>query len=219
MKFLPPLFVILGAAPAALLAQAPAAPAPAAKAVQEMNATFPAEIDPVVIEVLRKAFAAQRAKGSFRATMESAGLGGAAIPTMEMEFVFPDRMRMKTSGMEIIGVGGQTMMRMGDSWMQAPVEVSKAAGSCGDPKKVEEMLGNTTAARSLGQVKIGEKLLDSYEVQVKTKGATSKSKFYISPDDNLIRRVETQAEVQGKPTTSTLTYADYGAPIRIELPK
>lgn len=226
MKFQLPLFAVLLVAPGALFAQAPAAPAPTAppaaagsKPEPELNATLPAEIDPVVIAVLRQAFAAQRTKGSFRATMESAGQGGGAIPSMEMEFVFPDRMRMKMSGMEIVGVGGKTMMRMGDSWMPAPAEVSKASGSFGDPKKVEEMLGNTTYAKSLGQTKIDEKLLDSYEVHVKTKGAISKLKFYISPGDSLIRRVETQADLLGKPTTSTLNYSDYGVPIRIELPK
>lgn len=224
MKFLLLLFASLAAASGALFAQAPAAPAPAVapateKADPELNATFPAEVDPTVIETLRKSFAAQRAKGSFRATMATEAAGEGAVPPMEMEFVFPDRMRMKMSGMEIIGVGGKTMMRMGEAWMSAPAEVSKASGSFGDPKKVEEMLGNTMYAKTLGQAKIDGKVLDAYEVHIKTKGAISKSKFYLSPDDNLIRRVETQAEVLGKPMTSTLSYSDYGASIKIELPK
>ena len=231
MKFLPSLFAALLAAPVALFGQAPATVAPTippaiatpvpatAKAGPEPGAASPADIDPAVIEILRKSFGAQRAKGSFRATMSSAGLGDGTIPPMEMEFVFPDRMRMKMTGMEIIGVGSKTMMRMGDSWLPAPAEVSKAAGSFGDPKKIEEMLSNTTYAKSVGPAKVDEIAVDAYEVRIKTKGAISKSKFFISPSDNLIRRVETQADIQGKSMTSTLDYSDYGAPIRIELPK
>src|SRR5450432_1794246 len=181
MKFLLPLFTVVLIVPGAIFAQAPAAPAPAptvaptsGKAEPELNATFPAEIDPTVIETLRKSFAAQRAKGSFRATMETAGLGDGTVPPMQMEFVFPDRMRMKMSGMEIIAVGGKSMMRMGEAWLPAPAEVSKASGSFGDPKKVEEMLGNTTYAKSLGQTKVDGKMMDSYEVHIRTKGVDSK---------------------------------------------
>jgi hypothetical protein len=108
-------------APLSLFAQTPAAPPPAdaarapasAAAESKPNDDAKADIDPAVVEAIRKAFAAQRAKGSFRAHMESTGLGGASIPTVEMEFVFPDRMKMKMADVEVVGVGDKTMMKMG----------------------------------------------------------------------------------------------------------
>ncbi|OAI42316.1 hypothetical protein AYO41_04495 [Verrucomicrobia bacterium SCGC AG-212-E04] len=235
MKFLPSLVVACClATPGALFGQAPAAPAPAAspaktgsspakgkakQATPEPNATFPAEIDAGVIEILRKAHAAQRAKGSFRAQIESSAPGGAVLPSMVMEVVIPDRVRLKRSGVEIIAVGSKAMVRKGDVWEPAPPEIAKAFGSFDDPKAVEEMLGKSIFAKSLGQARLEQTVVDSYELHFKTKTGVTKSKFFITPDDNLIRRLESKTEVGGKTASATLVFADYGAPIQIELPK
>ena len=209
-------------APLGLLAQGPAAPPAAAKpgaAAYPAKAAAAANVDPAVIEILRKSFEAQRAKGTFRARMESTGPGGVVMPSAKLEFVFPNRLHMNLSGLEVVGVGDKIMIKVGDAWMPAPANMKQPTGEFSDPKKVDELLGKATYAKSLGQTKIGELVVDSYELHTKTKDIATQSKFYISPAENLVQRVETQSDVKGKQMTSTLTYFDYGAPIQIELPK
>jgi hypothetical protein len=225
------LVVACTAVPLSLLAQAPAA-SPAAESQKrpppvalegkptDAKTNAPSEVDPAVVEVMRKAFAAQRAKGTFRARMESASVAGMALPAVEMEFVFPNRMRMKmTGGVEVVGVGDTTMVKMGEGWMPAPAAMKSAGSNFGDPKKVDDMLSSATVAKSLGPTKIDGVSVDAYQFNSKPKEGESKSKVFILPASNLIHRIETEAEVMGKTATTTLDYYDYGAPILIELPK
>jgi hypothetical protein len=229
MKFQFALLSACLAAPLALFAQAPAAPAaprvadpakspPATTAASKPVVVDKTEVDPAVIETMRKAFAAQRAKGSFRARMDAGTLGGGDIPTVEMEFVFPDRMKMKMADVEVVGVGDKTMMKMGEGWLPAPAAMKSPGSNFGDPKRVDEMLTGAVVAKSLGPTKIDGLAVESYQLNTNTKEGLSKSKIYLTPADSLIRRIETEANVMGKDATSTLDYYDYGAPIRIELP-
>jgi hypothetical protein len=215
------------AAPLSLFAQAPAAPPaadpakspPTTTAESKPVADAKIDVDPAVIDALRKAFAAQRAKGSFRARMDAGTLGGGDIPPIDMEFVFPDRMRMKMTGVEVVGVGDKTMVKMGEGWLPAPAAVKSPASSFGDPKRVDEMLTGAVLAKNLGPTKIDGVAVEAYQLDTNTKEGLSKSKIYLTPADSLIRRIETEANVMGKDATSRLDYFDYGAPIRIELPK
>ena len=200
-------------APLSLFAQNAAEPPKAAP-----GAATKADVDPAVIDTMRKSFAAQRAKGSFRARIESTGLG-AAVPAVDMEFVFPDRMRMKMSGVEVVGVGEKTMVKMGEGWNPAPSSLKSAGSDFGDPKKVEEMLATAVAAKSLGPAKVDGIPVDSYQLNTKNKEGISRSKIYIIPATGLIQRIETEAEMGGQKATSRMDYFDYGAPIKIELPK
>ncbi len=215
-----PLLLATLVAPLSLYAQAPAAPA-AANPAQPPAAAADAktDVDPAVIETMRKAFAAQRAKGSFRARMESTGLGGMAIPAVEMEFVFPDRMKMKMTGVEVVSIGEKTMVKMGEGWTPAPASMKGAGSNFGDPKKVDEMMTGAVVAKNLGPTKIDGVAVDSYQLNTKTKEGTSKSKIYLIPASGLIQRIETEAEVMGQNATSKLDYYDYGAKIQIDLPK
>jgi hypothetical protein len=208
--------LVIGAlllAPAPLIAQATksAAVAPAKTAAVS-------EIDPAVITALRTAFAAQRAKGSYRALMDNS-LGGIVLPSLEVEAVYPNRIRLKRSGMEIVFVNGKGMLRMGDKWERAPPSLAKSLGAIDDPQEDEKMLGTAILAKALGQTKVDDRTLDCYEVHTKGKNGVAKAKFFISLDDNLIRRVETRSEIQGKPLLSKMMVGDYGIPIQIELPK
>jgi hypothetical protein len=229
MKFRFSLCAALAAGPVALFAQAPPAPptlippTPAPPAL-ENKAADPAkagagDVDPAVIETLRKAFATQRTKGTFRARMESTGLGAEAMPTVEIEFVFPDSIRMKMAGVEVVGVGEKTMMRIGEGWMPAPASLSSVSAHLGDQRKVDEMLANTFYAKRLGPSKIAGAAVDVYETHTNSKEGLSNSKIYLTPNDLLIQRIETEAEIMGKPATSTLDFFDYGDRILIELPK
>jgi hypothetical protein len=224
MNFRTLCIVALLAAPGALFAQAPPAPAKAgatsAKDKSKPDAKTPsaAEVDPAVIEALRKAFAAQRAKGSYRALMDNS-LGGNVLPSLELEAVYPNRIRLKRSGLEIIFVDGHGMVRKGDKWSAAPASLAKSLGAIDDPQEDEKMLGTAILAKSLGQIKIDDRILACYEVHTKGKNGLSKAKFFISLDDSLIRRVETKTEFQSQALFSKMMVGDYGIPIQIELPK
>jgi hypothetical protein len=96
----------------------------------------------------------------------------------------------------------------------------KGAGSnFGDPKKIDEMLAGVIVAKSLGPTKIDGVAVDAFQLNTRTKDGLSKSKIYILPATSLIQRMETEAEVMGQNATSKLDYYDYGATIRIDLPK
>jgi hypothetical protein len=225
MKIRPLLVAALLVAPGVLFAQAPpVAPAQASpasakeKAKSDAKAPSAAEVDSAVIEVLRKSFAAQRAKGSYRALMDNS-LGGNVLPSLELEAVYPNRIRLKRSGMEIIFVDGHGMVRKGDKWSAAPASLAKSLGAIDDPQEDEKLLGTAIFAKSLGATKIDDRILAGYEVHTKGKNGVTKSKFFISLDDSLIRCVETKSEFQGQPLFSKMMVGDYGIPIQIELPK
>ncbi len=207
---------VLLAVPAATFAQSP--PAATAKAKTDAKPAASADVDPAVIGALRASFAAQRAKGSYRALMDNS-VGGNVLPTLEVEAVYPSRIRMKRSGMEIVFVDGHGMVRRGDKWTAAPAELAKSLGAIDDPKEDEKLLSDAILAKALGQTKIDDRVLACYEVHTKGKNGVAKAKFYISLDDSLIRRVETKSEYKGQPVYSKSVVGDYGTPIQIELPK
>lgn len=207
-------------APAASSSPAPsAAPtaAPSPEAAPEANK----DIDPKAIEAVRKGFAAQLAKKTFRVKMRlinpPAGAGGG---DMEMEFSVPDRIRMKGAGVDIVMVGDKAMVKMGEKWLPAPPEFVKAGANAADPKLIEQLIKNCRSARVLGPETVNGQVLETYEFVVKRKDGASKNKFYFSTGDDLPRRLDVEAEVRkGVPVKSTLEYYDYGAPVVIELPK
>lgn len=176
------------------------------------------DVDSAATAALRTAFAAQRTKGSYRALLDTS-LGGNVLPSLEVEAVYPDRIRLKRSGLEIIFVAGKGMLRRGDNWTPAPATLAKSLGAIDDPQEDEKLLGNAVYAKSLGQTKMDDRLVAGYEIHRKGKNGLTKSKFFISMDDSLIRRIETRAEIQGRPLISTSRVGDYGIPIQIELPK
>ncbi len=221
MTFRFPFCAVLAAIflPAGLLWSEEPAPAPT-----EPKATTPAPdakatIDPKAIEVLRKSFAAQQAKGTFRARMEIPDNASGAQGQMQMEFIFPDRMRMTLAGTEMVGVGEKAFIRIGDKWMTAPAQMNKAVGSFSDPKKLDEMVQNCVSARVLGPEKLKDLAVETYEFVNKTKEGTSKSKFYLTPNDLLPRRIDIEADIMGRRVTTKLEYYDYGAPMTIEVPQ
>lgn len=209
-----------------LLAEPPAAsPAPAASASPApaggaSPAPTPGVIEPKAIEALRKGFAAQIALKTFRAKMRlaNAPTGAGASGDIELEVVAPDRIRMKTAGMQVVVVGEKALVQMGEKWMPAPPALSKSAMNAGDPKKIEELIQNCQAARHLGVETVNGVPMETYEYLVRRKDGSSKSKFYFTVNDQLPRRIDIEADAKGQQIKSTLEYFDYGAPVTIELP-
>jgi len=205
------LLVVVLLVPSLLLAQN--APTPA-----KPGAPAASEVDPAVIEVLRKSTAAQLARKSFRALMDNS-IGGYVLPSLQVEVVYPDRIRVKRSGFEVVSVGGKAMMKQGDKWSPAPEGVTNFIGAFGDSKNDEKMYAQAVYAKSLGQTKIDDRVVNIYELHSKGKAGLIKTKIFISPDDGLVRRVETKGEIKGKEAIFNAMLGDFGVPIAIELPK
>jgi hypothetical protein len=205
------LLIVVLLVPGPLFAQSASAPV-------KPGAPAASDVDSAVIEVLRKSTAAQLARKSFRALMDNS-IGGYVLPSLQVEVVYPDRIRVKRSGLEVVSVGGKTMMKQGDKWSPAPEGVSNFIGSFGDSKNDEKMYAQAVFAKSLGQTKIDERIVNIYELHSKTKTGLIKSKIFISPDDGLVRRTETRGEIKGKEAIFNAMLGDYGVPIAIELPK
>lgn len=198
-------------------APASPSPAPAAEAKPGAKEEAGGEIDPKALDAVRKGFAAQLEKKSFRVKMKvnsPAGAGG----DMEMEVAFPDRIRMKGAGIDLVVVGDKAMVKMGEKWIPAPPEFVKAGTNAADPKLVEQLVKNCRNARYVGSEKVNGEACEVYEYVVRRKEGTTKNKFYFGPDA-LPRRLDVEAELKkGVPVKSTLDYYDYGAAISIELP-
>ncbi|MBS0659911.1 MAG: hypothetical protein JSR82_16855 [Verrucomicrobia bacterium] len=201
------------AAPAASPAPTTVAPAAPAEAKEDVTPT----LEPRALEAVRKGFVAQQEKKTFRIKMKinsPAGSGG----DMEMEVVFPDRVRMKGAGIDLVMVGEKAMVKMGEKWIPAPPEFAKAGANAADPKLVEQLIKNCRSARYLGSEKVNGEACEVFEYVVKRKDGTSKNKFFFGPD-SLPRRLEVEAEIKkGVAVKSIMDYSDYGAPLSIELP-
>ncbi len=213
-------------APCLSLALAIAALAPLARGQEKPASPAPtpaegaaAAIDPRAIEALRRAFDAQQAKGTHRVKVLAAQGRDALAPAAEIDFVFPDRIRLRSQGAEVISIGNGAWMKMGEKWLPAPPEVRSAARNFGDPARREEMIRNCIAARVLGPSTLNGEAVETYEFRHQTKKAVSRSVFYVTPADGLPRKIEIEAETKGTPVRSVMEYSDYGTTITIEAPK
>ena len=184
-----------------------------------MKTSAAPEIDPRVIAALRTAFAAQRTKGSDRALLDPS-IGGNVLPFLELEAVYPSRIRLKRSGMETIFVDGKGMVRRGDKWTAAPSALAKSLGAIDDSQEDEKLLENTTYAKNLGQTKVDDRVPSRPPTKTIRRGKSDRRKrSFISLDDGLIRRIDSQGEVQGRALIPPMMVGDCGSPIQIELPK
>lgn len=186
------------------------APAPAEGAA--------AAVDPKAIEALRRAFDAQQAKGTHRVKVLAAQGREALAPAAEVDFVFPDRIRLRSQGMEMVSIGNSAWVKIGEKWQPAP-EARAVARNFSDPARREEMIRNCISARALGPSTLHGEAVEGYEFRHRTKKTTSRSVFYVTPADGLPRKIEIEAETKGTPVRSVMEYSDYGAAIAIEAPK
>lgn len=176
--------------------------------------------DPQALDALTKSINAQLSARSFRARLDSTFNDQEMARTIE--FVAPDRFHMTGEHDEMIIANGQAWARLnGGAWQLQAVDVSQIIASVRDSKAVDA-LRKSTDVTLIGPDTLDGKPMTVYEYTTRIaagKGITSHAKAWISTADDLPRRIETEAEINGKPSKATITYFDYDADIHIEPPK
>ncbi|MDR7418792.1 MAG: hypothetical protein QN178_07755 [Armatimonadota bacterium] len=165
--------------------------------------------DPQAIRELnaaREKFAALR---TYRARMSMEGR-----EIMTMEIVKPDRSRIRIAiapnlpANEITVIGNESWTRSGNNCRKDAAR--QPARDDGDPTKAQ---GNMTVQRG-GTETIDGTPAQTYLVTYVYEGQQGRQKFYVTPANGMIRRMET-SNPQG---TVTFDYFDYDAPITITPP-
>ncbi|MGA9772527.1 MAG: hypothetical protein WBV94_26070 [Blastocatellia bacterium] len=171
------------------------------------------------VDVMTASIKAQFDAKSYRAHMQS-NMDGKEFTTI-IEYVAPDRFHMTAPMNETIIVGPNTYVKLPTgSWQKVPLNANQMISSFRDPKMIEE-LRNSTDVKFLGTDTIDGTPVKIYQYTVKNAfgtNMTSTSKAWISASDNLPRRMEVEADANGKPTKMLITYSDYNTDIKIEPP-
>ena len=179
----------------------------------------PASTDANPTDAMAASIKAQFDAKSYRARMESVTEGNNFTTTVE--YVAPDRFHMTAPMNETIIVGADTYVKAPTGqWQKIPINANQMISSFRDPKLVEE-LRNNTSVKFLGTDSLDGMPVKIYEYTVKNAygtNMTSISKAWISANDNLPRKMEVQADVNGKPSKTLITYYDYNADIKIAPP-
>lgn len=171
-------------------------------------------------DALTKSINAQLAAKSFRARMDADTDGQERARILE--YVAPDHFHITGEDDEMIVIGSNAWTRRGGgAWQKLPIDTGQIIASVRDPKMIEQI-------RKSAEVKlVGPDTLDGMPMTVyqytlhNAMGTdmTSHSKTWIANADSLPRRIETEAEINGKTAKATITYFDYNADIKIEPPK
>lgn len=152
---------------------------------------------------------------SFRATMSAEG---ETPMETDLEFVAPDRYRIKTGNlMEVIIIGKTTYMKMGDKWQRMPGELDSAIGDMRSTFNKEGM-------KWISDVKYtGDDTVDgkaayvyTYHAKGPDKIGENESKLWIAKSDGLPIKVE--AVYKSGPMKSMKVEYDYETPVSIEPP-
>lgn len=152
---------------------------------------------------------------SFRATMNA---DGETPMQTELEFVSPDRYRIKTGSlMDVIIIGKSTYMKIGDKWQKMPGELDSKIGDLRSTFNKEGM-------KWVSDVKYtGDETVDGKSAYVYTyhakgpdKVGENESKLWIAKADGLPIKVE--AVYKSGPMKSMKVEYDYETPVSIEPP-
>jgi hypothetical protein len=150
---------------------------------------------------------------SFHAVMDMQGAQSMAI---EMDFVAPDRYRMKMpQGTQVI-IGDTMHMQVGDRSMKMPLPKGTLT-QWRDPLRIEEHKAGMSV-KSLGSDSVDGQPAKKYLVS-HTEPKPSEFTFWIA-GDGLPLQLVSQGEAQGKPYSMTLRYSRFDDPnIVIDAPQ
>ncbi len=152
---------------------------------------------------------------SFRATMQAEG--GTPMQT-QLEFVSPDRYRIKTGNlMDVIIIGKTTYMKIGDKWQKMPSELDTAISDLRSTFNSEAMKW-VSDVKYTGDETINGKAAYVYTYHAKgpEKIGENESKLWIAKADGLPMKVE--AVYKSGPMKSMTVEYDYDATVSIEAP-
>lgn len=167
-------------------------------------------------EELQAAFVKFLAAKSFRATLFDAGRGQALG---ELEFVAPDRyrIRMAGDGPTQVVIGDTLYMDMGGRSMKLPVPAGEITARYRDRSVLDRL------RRDLEVAALGSERLDGEPARVyryaTTEGGQATVKTWVSEASGMPLQFETSSEAGGGRQTVRVRYRDYDDPaIRIDPP-
>jgi outer membrane lipoprotein-sorting protein len=139
-----------------------------------------------------------------------------------LEHVAPDRWHViPPQGPELIVIGDNTYIKLGDNWQKAPAGTNLSAML----QNVQQFSGKDLSQDVVSVTKVGTQVLGKtptvvYQVVSDVRGVGSTSKIWVGQHDNLPYRLESTSKVpqQKGEVMATVVY-DYSANINIEAPK
>ena len=168
-------------------------------------------------DALAQAMRTQLAAKSYRVRISSVSMSPQGDTVVE--YVAPDRIHMTNPLSEMIAVGSQTYTRQGQGpWQKAPFDAGEIARNLRDPKLVDQLATNYDI-KFVGQETMDGAPMLVYEYAPKSTSPSrqeGKTKVWISAEDSLPRKVETQGVTNDNVTT--IIFSDYNSDIKIELP-
>ncbi|HKP87143.1 MAG TPA: hypothetical protein VJZ26_13655 [Blastocatellia bacterium] len=180
-------------------------------------ASAPSNANP--LDMVTSSMKAQLDAKSFRVRLESSYDG--RNTTQVIEYVNPDRIRMTGGPVEVIVVGSNTYTKLPTGqWQKTPMDVNQMLSSFRDPKIIDE-LRNSTNVQLVGTDTVDGMPMKVYQYTTTNAfgtNITTTSKAWIAASDNLPRKIESEGQINGKPSKSLVTYYDYNADIKIEPP-
>lgn len=185
------------------------------------NAPMSASDSAASMDALTKSINAQLNAKSFRARLDAKTTEGEEM-ARTIEYVAPDRFRMAGEDDEMIIIGPSAWMRRGSgAWQKLPLDPSQMIASVRDPKLIEQ-IRQSAEVKLIGPDTLDGKPMTVYQYTLRNVMGTdiiSHSKAWIATADSLPHRIESETQIQGKPSKATITYFDYNADIKIEPPK
>ena len=174
--------------------------------------TIPSDPTAALVSSLK----AQLALPAYRGNLESQYQG--KTNSIIVEYLSPDRYRVKNDSMEAILIGKVTYLNINGRWSKMGVDLSGMISSFRDPKLIETGISNVKFFGS-EQVNGISASVYTYTSSADLNGQkmTADAKVWVSQTNNLPVKMEVTGDVSGEKTFSTITY-DYVSKVSIESP-
>lgn len=188
---------------------------------------LPESVAATAVDELLSVMRAAHARRSFRARMETEVNGEAS--GFELEFLAPDRYRMRGKGFEFIIIGQQGYVKMDQIWQRAPRDeaddshtfnVGNAPVFWGAAAAAK--LKPLTTIKNVSEVAGGGgQPLKLFEYEMKNAlghRGRNFSRTWVSLSDSLPRKTEVFGDYEGVKSRAVLTWLEYDAKLKIEAP-
>ncbi|MEO8649053.1 MAG: hypothetical protein ABI539_07810 [Acidobacteriota bacterium] len=150
---------------------------------------------------------------SFQAKMSTEG---STPMKLELQFVAPDRYRIKTGTMETVIIGKETYLNVNGRWMRSPVDMGSSIPSMRDAFTEEGLKGISSVEYTGDETVNGkESMVYKYNGKAVKGGSDYISRLWVARDDGLPQRV--QVTYNGGPLKTAVINYEYND-IAIEKP-
>lgn len=190
------------------------------------SGTLPEAAATTAVDELLSVMRAAHARRSFRARMETEVNGEAG--GFEMEFVAPDRYRMRGKGFEFIIIGQDGYVKMENLWQRAPRDeaddshtfnVGNAPVFWGAAASAK--LKPLTTIKNVSETSIEGHAQKLFEYEMKDAlghQGRNFSRTWVNLKDGLPRKTEVFGDYEGIKSRAVLTWLEYDANLKIEAP-